>query len=311
MKISEMDYKIELIIQKNFPGSKLIDLWPFKGGISAGMIGFEFEQVCGVRKKMVLRIPVQRVLQNKLSMAEYEFKLLKYLHSQGLPIALPLYLDLSGKIFPEFYFIIEYIEGEPEFNPSNIKDFLFQFAFTLVNIHSIDILHQDLFFLREDDNFPLSPIEKKFNTELILEKLLLLWPLRQRNRSLLLHGDFWPGNILWRYGMIAAVIDWEDCRKGEPLMDFAISRLDILCIFGIEAFKFFSDSYKSMMKIDYTMLPCWDLWAALRLVRMSKGDFSEWVKFYPPFGRMDITEDWMMEHYSFFVNHALKDWRIL
>ena len=34
-------------------------------------------------------------------------------------------------------------------------------------------------------------------------------PPVQVNRPVLLHGDFWPGNILWRDGRLVAVIDWE------------------------------------------------------------------------------------------------------
>ena len=69
-----------------------------------------------------------------------------------------------------------------------------------------------------------------------------VWPLSQQNRSVLLHGDFWPGNILWRDGQIVGVIDWEDAAFGDPLADIANTRLELLWAFGVEAMRQFHSS---------------------------------------------------------------------
>jgi aminoglycoside phosphotransferase (APT) family kinase protein len=47
-----------------------------------------------------------------------------------------------------------------------------------------------------------------------------------------LHGDYWPGNLLWNDGKLAAVLDWEDAERGDPLADIALARLDICWAFG-------------------------------------------------------------------------------
>jgi aminoglycoside phosphotransferase (APT) family kinase protein len=103
-----------------------------------------------------------------------------------------------------------------------------------------------------------------------------------------------------------AVIDWEDAALGDPLADFAISRFDVLCIFGREAMRSFTAQYRALMAIDYTDLPYWDLCAALRFVRMAGSDLAGWAAFYPLFGRHDITEHTLREHYTFFVTQALE-----
>ncbi|HEX6386312.1 MAG TPA: phosphotransferase, partial [Anaerolineae bacterium] len=121
-----------------------------------------------------------------------------------------------------------------------------------------------------------------------------------------LHGDFWPGNTLWQDGRLVAVIDWEDAKLGDPLVDLAISRLDIVWIFGIKAMNSFTDYYQSMMAIDYSNLPYWDLCAALRLVRLAGSNLAVWAAYFSPFGRHDITEQTMMESYRFFVGQALE-----
>ena len=50
----------------------------------------------------------------------------------------------------------------------------------------------------------------------------------------LLHGDFWPENIIWNNNDIAAVLDWEDAAIGDPVSDLACSRLEIRYKFGYQ-----------------------------------------------------------------------------
>ena len=123
----------------------------------------------------------------------------------------------------------------------------------------------------------------------IYDTLAAAWPIPRRHAPVLLHGDYWPGNLLWHDGRLAAIIDWEDAKLGDPLNDLAISRLDMLCIFGVDAMHAFTDHYQRSMAVDTTYLPHWDLYAALRLVRLADADFDAWAAFYPPFGRPDIT----------------------
>jgi aminoglycoside phosphotransferase (APT) family kinase protein len=130
--------------------------------------------------------------------------------------------------------------------------------------------------------------------------------LGQQNKPVLLHGDYWPGNILWRDDTIVAVIDWEDAQIGDPLIDFAISRLDILWIFGSDAFHAFTSHYQSLMDIDYVNLPYWDLCAALRLARLIGDDLAKWTAFFIPFGRHDITEHIFREYFRYFITQALE-----
>ena len=50
--------------------------------------------------------------------------------------------------------------------------------------------------------------------------------------SALLHGDYWPGNVLWNGRRLVGVVDWEEACIGDPIADVAIARLDMLWAFG-------------------------------------------------------------------------------
>ncbi|HEY9219163.1 MAG TPA: phosphotransferase, partial [Phenylobacterium sp.] len=95
-----------------------------------------------------------------------------------------------------------------------------------------------------------------------------------RNAATLLHGDFWPGNVLWDAGRIAAVIDWEEAAFGDPLHDLGISRLDMLWAYGEPASQAFTAAYaKAAPHVDLAGLPWFDLAAALR----PAGQISRWA----------------------------------
>ena len=66
------------------------------------------------------------------------------------------------------------------------------------------------------------------------------WPLVRRNPAVLLHGDFWPGDVLWQAGRLTAVLDWEDAQVGDPLADVGNTRLEFLWAFGREAMQQFT-----------------------------------------------------------------------
>ena len=231
-----------------------------------------------------------------------EFKLLQLLQSVGLAVPTPYYFDQSGEIFSKPYVVIEYIEGKPEFAPAHLPDLIFQFATHLSRIHHVDCSKLDLPFLPQQEKIYAkklrerpAKVDESLDEGHIREVLEAVWPLPQRNTSVLLHGDFWPGNLLWKDEQLVGVIDWEDAALGDPLADVANSRLEILWAFGMDAMQIFTQQYQSMTTIDFTDLPSWDLCAALRPV----SKIAQW-------GLDEITEKTMREGLRWFITQAFE-----
>ena len=271
MRDAKEDKQFAQVVQKVAPQSRLLRIWKLTGGISAQMTVLEIEQPDGSTKTMIVRQHAKEDLKGNPQIAADEFKLLHLLHSVGLAVPIPYALDQSGEIFSSPYLVLEYIEGQPQFALSHVPDLLLQCARHLSKIHHITCSTLDLSFLPRQERLCAKIVRERptimddsLDEGRIRETLEAVWPFAPHHPSVLLHGDFWPGNLLWKDGKLVAIVDWEDARVGDPLADVATTRLEILWAFGIDAMHHFTHLYQSMTSIDFTHLPYWDLFAALR-----------------------------------------------
>jgi aminoglycoside phosphotransferase (APT) family kinase protein len=302
MTASKEDKKFAQVMQKIEPQGRLLRTWELQGGVSAQMTVLEIERADGQTQKMIVRQHGEADLKFNPHISEDEFKLLQLLQSAGLVTPTPHYLDQSGEIFSTPYIVIEYIEGKTEFAPANLPDLIFQFATQLSSIHKVDCSKLDLSFLPAQEKIYASKlrerpakVDESLDEGHIRDTLEAVWPITQHNTSVLLHGDFWPGNTLWRDGRLVAVIDWENAALGDPLADVANSRLEILWAFGINAMQSFTDQYQAMTNTDFTNLPYWDLCAALR----PAFKIAEWAA-------DDTKEKTMREGHRWFITQAFE-----
>jgi aminoglycoside phosphotransferase (APT) family kinase protein len=294
--------KFAQVVHKIDPHSKLLRTWELKGGISARVMALEIEQPDSHTKKMMVRQYGAVDLKHNPQLAADEFKLLQLLQSVGVAAPLPYHLDQSGEIFSTPYLVIEYIEGETGFASSDVTDLIFQLATHLSRIHAVDCSHLDVSFLpQQEQRFaeklrvrPTNITESRDERQ-IRDVLESVWPLPQRNPAVLLHGDFWPGNIVWKDGRLAAVIDWENAALGDPLADVANSRREILWAFGIDGMRSFTQQYQALTTIDSTHLPYWDLCAALR----TASQLAEW-------DADDLPKKAMREGHTWFITQAFE-----
>jgi aminoglycoside phosphotransferase (APT) family kinase protein len=274
--------------------SKLLRTWELKGGVSAQMTGFEIELDDGRTERLIVRRHGARDLNRNPDVAAHEFRLLQLVASAGLPAPTPRYLDPSGELFSTPFLVVDYVEGEPAPADVDGPELVTELARVLAEIHRVGSTG-DMSFLRERELADATRSESAEERR-IRDVLDSAQPLPRRNRSVLLHGDFWPGNTLWNDGRLVAVIDWEDAAVGDPLADVANARLEVLWARGLDAMEEFTHRYAAnATDVDLTDLPYWDLWADLRLV----GRTGEW-------GLDDVTEKAMRTEHEGFVLQALE-----
>jgi len=295
---TETGGRIERLARRLDPQARLLRTWALQGGVSAQMTAFEIALPDGRTQKLVLRQHGEADRAANSQVAAHEFRLLQALRAAGLAVPVPCSLDTSGKVLPTPYLVLEYVEGATASAPPDLDDTIRQLADYLAHVHRVDLSTPALAFLpRHDEGYGPRPAE--LDTSLqegrIRDALEAAWPLAHGNEPVLLHGDFWPGNVLWQDGRIVAVVDWEDAGIGDPLADVGNARLELLWAFGRDAMQQFTDAYHARMPgVDLAGLPYWDLCAALR----PAGKLAEW-------GLDPAAENAMHEAHRWFVDQAL------
>lgn len=295
------------IVQRVWPGDALAHAEPLLGGISAEVLLLHVRHADGAAGRYLVRVHGEGDRKRNPDVALHEYSILQHVYAAGLPVAKPVHLDLSGEVYPLPYIVVGYIEGKTDFAPCHIPGFVQQYAALLARIHQVkgapDFLTNRAALAQRRIQHQPDELDDSVDEAGLRAKLLTLFPLRQVNATTLLHGDFWPGNLIWRDGRLVGVLDWEDVDVGDPLADLSIARLEMLWTCGQAAMHDFTRDYQQLMPhLDYSNLPAWDLFAALR----PAGHLDEWAMTWAGSGRPDMTAETLREAHRWFVAQALE-----
>lgn len=299
------------LLQRIFPQARLSRAWNLAGGMSAQMTALEGKAPDGTLTRCVLRCPGGAQLIENPAAIENEYRVLQLGQALGLPIPTPLLFLPPGTEFSTACLVVEYVEGGLDFSPAHLEDYLAQMAGALAQIHAATCGKADLAFLpRQANACPEALTEIAQPADLpsgtIRAALRAFPPPTPANPLALLHGDYWPGNLLWRDGRLQAVIDWEDASLGDPLIDLGIALLEVVWMFGPPALPLFTEAYAARNQLDFGTLPYWDLCAALRLSRLVGSSLGEWAASFASQGRADLTPPLLAERFAWFVEQALE-----
>jgi len=281
------------------PANRLLRAWPLTGGVSAQVTALEVERLNVETTRWVARMHGPRDLAGNPNIARDEFRLLQVVEKHGIAAPRPVYVDTSCDLFPSPVLVITFIEGEMVDDAEQVEDvdsFVRQMADQLAAIHRVPDSPEIAFLPGTHDRLPPRPevLDESLNEGRIRDALEAMGKPEPLNPPVLLHGDYWPGNVLWRDDTLAAVIDWEDAERGDPLSDLANARMEILFTFGPEAMQTFTDHYLAQTQIDIEHLPYWGLVAALHPC----GRMAEW-------GLAPDDETRMRDRHGWFVNQAI------
>lgn len=260
-----MDDPFAVIAGRIAPGAKIRSRHELAGGVSAFIHALELFLPDGSTRRIVVRRHGAADWKPlEADVAATEFALLKALHEAGMKVPAPLYLDTSREVFPAPWFVMEFVEGSPEIAAANLPDALRQMAETLARLHSLDFSSFEIVLPSREDPVAgaLDFLPPTAEHAALRAALSAARPGVLRNAPVLLHGDFWPANILWKDDAIAAVVDWEDAARGDPLSDLAGCRVELLWAYGEKAMETFTGRYLRAMQIDVFDLPLWEIYVA-------------------------------------------------
>jgi aminoglycoside phosphotransferase (APT) family kinase protein len=262
-------HALALLVRRADAGLRLLRAWPLPAE-SSRVTAVEAAGPDGTLRRLVVREYCEEGQAAAARPAGLESEVLQLMSAAGVPVPGPRYADDSCLLLPAPCLVMDLVDGQPPGQPADLAAFTTGFASTLAGIHRAgvtaparlpDMTQTAAGKLARTPGTP----DATLSEGRIRAALAANWPPPQRNQAVLLHGDYWPGNTLWRDSTLVAVIDWDHAVAGDPLADLANGRLEVAMLFGQHALRAFTGSYLARQPgLDLTALPHWDLYAALR-----------------------------------------------
>ncbi|MEJ2089220.1 MAG: phosphotransferase, partial [Gammaproteobacteria bacterium] len=196
------------IVARLFPGAELEAVEPLTGGVSADVSRLDVRLADGDTTRLVLRA---HGASHSGHSAELEYRLLEALHRSGVPVAEPLLLDASGRLLADPFLVMKFVEGTTAIPAGQEGRYIDLMAEVLAQIHALPTRDLPALPARVDprpDVFDYLPEGREWAA--LRAYLRALADTTYTGPPRLLHGDFWPENLLWRNGSVAAILDWED-----------------------------------------------------------------------------------------------------
>jgi aminoglycoside phosphotransferase (APT) family kinase protein len=94
--------------------------------------------------------------------------------------------------------------------------------------------------------------------------------------SVLIHGDYHPGNVLWHDASITAVLDWEAARLGDPACDVAYCTTELQLLGLPGAAESFLATHQGRATAPLTSLPYWTATALCRSIPDLESIVASW-----------------------------------
>jgi aminoglycoside phosphotransferase (APT) family kinase protein len=300
-KNSPSPASLQYLLGKIMPGSHFVATHPLEGDFSNSTHLVDGRAPDGSLFQVVTRRYAVYGDYDRSEKARREFQTLQLLRHHSLPVPEPLYLDDTGQVLGSPAIVMRYVPGRlimARPYPARWAELL---AETLARIHSVPIHASDrsflldgnseaLWFLKAKDSMP-DYIRAHPEGGGLWQAVLAYLPKLVSVEPALVHIDYWSGNILWHEGSIAAVVDWEEAAQGDPGIDVAYCRMDMILSGLPEAADAFLVAYEKQMNRPVANLGFWELAAAVRPMFNPAG----W-----------ITESPAKERFAGFVDAAIR-----
>ncbi len=249
-----------IVLDRLYPGCSITTVERLTGGVSADVYRLELLLTDGRTQPLVLRA---HGATHSGHNAELEFQLLEALYNGGLSVPEPLLVDVSGELVPDPFLLMELVEGNTHIPEARLDQHVELMARSLSEIHTLPLAGLPELPRREEP-WPelLQYLPEGDEWEALAQSLDDTELPAFEGTPQLLHGDFWPENLLWRDEQIVAVLDWEDTAIGDRYADVAAARVELRYLFGREVMERFCSAYARYLPIDRRRILLWQIYVA-------------------------------------------------
>jgi aminoglycoside phosphotransferase (APT) family kinase protein len=248
------------------PGAVVRSVRPLLGGTSSAVHEVLVSDQRDRIRPLVLRRYVRRDwLEEQPDLAEREAEVLELLESTALPVPRLVAVDPDGGTAGAPALLMSALRGRVNWSDAHEERRLEKLTGLLRSIHATPLAahHYVRAYAPAYRIAQLAPPTGTSRPELWEQAFTLYAQPPSPSRSVLIHRDFHPGNILWSGAQVVGVVDWATSSRGDPAADVGHCRAN-LTEFGIAtADRFLKCCEDAGVCDDYN--PYWDLAAAVDL----------------------------------------------
>jgi aminoglycoside phosphotransferase (APT) family kinase protein len=227
-------------------GARVAQARWLRGGVSAEVCAVTLEGAAGA---LVLR------RRERWPGLVWEHALAQALWAVGFPVARPRGL-WRGEVF-----VMDLVDGSMEVPPGGER----AMAACLARLHALEVSVEGV-PERED---PLPGLRGWCGDQ--VEEAARAVMSREVAERRLVHGDFWPNNLLWSGQELAAVLDWEDAAYGDPLSNLACARVELEVARDQASAEALTTHYLALTGRSAAHLPVWDAYVASAMLSLMDG----------------------------------------
>jgi aminoglycoside phosphotransferase (APT) family kinase protein len=191
--------------------------------------------------------------------------------------------DLDGRWSKYPTSLISWLDGQPDITPSDPKGWARELGRGLAAVHAVPTGR----LAELPSVFGLGGGSQGILGGPLAAEVRSRWSEVVAAPEVLTHGDYWSGNVIWRDGRLAGIVDWSGGSRGPRGFDLGWCRLDLVLLFDDQIADDFLVAYEVGTGQAVAEIRLWDCWAAAR----SDGSVGAWVPNYLPLGRADLDED--------------------
>lgn len=256
----------------------------------------------GDRRVVLKRYPVDS------DVPALEWECLVFARDAGFPAPAPLALDQQGEWFGSPSLAIEVVPGRPDLAPTDVGRYADEVASALARIHAAQTSAAGGALLRPHavdawtapDRVPDGLVARAV-AQRVVDTIVEWMPRAERGASVISHGDFHPGNLLWSQGRLTGVVDWSHARVGPRWWELAYFRMELAVLVDGLAADSFLERYETLAGVASPHQAVWDLVCLYNGHRWG----HLWLTGYREQGRRDLTIDMMRRRLTRLARHAL------
>ncbi len=254
------DSALEAVVSTHLPDVRFMRAFRLSGGVSADVYRLELEAGDGAQRSVILRVHGPN---HNGHPAAVEFEILRAVTGLGICAPRALALDESLRHIPHPFLILDHIDGETAFPTGAADNQITRMAEMLAQVHSLPIAGLPTLPMRNDplpEIFDYLPQDAEFAA--LRQRLSEMGDTNYKGTGALLHGDFWPGNLLWSDQQLVGILDWEDAAYGDPLSDVACTALELTYVAGTDGAERFVRAYGRLRPIEPRRFGLWQIYVA-------------------------------------------------